>query len=118
MIKVGNIVSNEVNRSGKSKTQIAKDVHLSRTGLAKVLARTEMDMKYILGIGKSIRYDFSKHFPALNSELMGKILSDPLEEYESLSNGELRIKLIDLQSKYINLLEEHVELLKQVNQSE
>lgn len=112
MIKVGDIVLNEVNRSGKSKTQIAKDIKLSRSGLSKILARDEMEVKYVVRIGKSIRHDFSKHFPQINSELLGSFVNETSEEYSTLSNGELRAKMIELQSKYIKLLEEHVELLR------
>lgn len=111
-IKVDDIVFNEVTKSGKSKVQIAKDLDLSRTGLDNILKKKEMDMKYIIAIGKSIRYDFSNDFPQLNTEVVSSIVNG--EKYlETANNSELRDQLLEIQQKYIKLLEQHVILLSQ-----
>jgi hypothetical protein len=112
-IKVGDIVLNEVTKSGKSKTQLAKDLKISRTGLQKILDREDMDSRYILAIGKSIRYDFSNEFPQLNTEVLNDIVGGNLFA-EDANNFELRNQLLEIQQKYIRLLEQHVELLHQL----
>lgn len=109
-IKVGETVRNEVTKSGKTQTSIAKDIGISRVQLGKILALTEMEMKYVLGIGNSIRYDFSNDFPQLNTEVVSKLV-DGTQYFETANNLELRNQLLEIQQKYIKLLEAHVELL-------
>ncbi|MGY4385677.1 DNA-binding XRE family transcriptional regulator [Pedobacter sp. UYP24] len=109
-IKVDEFVRNEVTKSGKTQTSIAKDVGISRVQLGKILALPEMEMKYVLGIGNSIRYDFSNIFPQLNTEVVSSIV-DGNHYFETANNLELRNQLLEIQQKYIKLLEAHVDLL-------
>jgi len=111
-IKVGDIVKNEVLRTKIPKTQIARDLKKSRTWLDGILNSEEIEMKYVLAIGKAIRYDFSNHFPQLTSAKIDHLLTDPEIPYEIMDNAELRNQMIEMQGKYIKLLEEHIELLK------
>jgi len=114
-IKVGEIVNKEVAKSGKTQLSIASDVGLSTVQLRKILRQPMMEMKYVLGIGKSIRFDFSKYFPELNSERLSKIVDEALEPLATMGNEELRDRIIEIQNKYVNLLEEHIQLLKKIN---
>ena len=113
-IKVGEIVRNEVTKSGKTQTSIAKDVGISRVQLGKILSSPEMEMKYVLAIGKSIRFDFSSTFPQLNTEVVSGLVSGN-NHFDTANNTELRTQLLEIQQKYIRLLEQHVDLLHRVN---
>jgi hypothetical protein len=116
-IKVDNIVNIEVIKSQKSITGIASDINLSRVQLRKILDKPEMEMKYILAIGKSIRFDFGKYFPELRTEFLDKMVQDPQANYGNMGNFELRNEIIDISAKYIKLLEDHVQLLKNCNEN-
>jgi hypothetical protein len=112
-IKVDDLVRNEVTKSGKTITGIAKDVGISRVQLGKILGNSEMEMKYVLAIGKSIRYDFSNMFPQLNTEVVSGIV-DGNQYFDTFNSLEIRNQLLEVQSKYIKLLEQHVELLHSI----
>lgn len=112
-IRVSDFVKKQVSASGKRQIAIAKDVGLSTVQLRKILKDQDMEMKYILAIGKSINFDFSNYFPELNSEKLTNILSEPDVAYQSMGNIELRDKVIEVKSRYIKLLEEHIALLKE-----
>jgi hypothetical protein len=112
-IKVNDFVRNEVTKSGKTITGIAKDVGISRVQLGKILANSEMEMKYVLAIGKSIRYDFSNIFPQLNTEIVSSIV-DGNQYFDTANNLDLRNQLLEVQGKYIKLLEQHVDLLHSI----
>lgn len=113
-IKVGDIVKNEVLRTKIPKTQIARDLKKSRTWLDGILNSEEIEMKHIIAIGKAIRYDFSKHFPQLISAKIDKLVTSPDTPFSAMDDSELRNQLIEMQGKYIKLLEEHVDLLRKV----
>lgn len=114
-IKVDNIVNIEVIKSKKSITGIASDINLSRVQLRKILDKPEMELKHILAIGKSIRFDFGKYFPELGTEFLDKMIQYPQADYGKMDNIELRNVLVDMSSKYIKLLEDHVQLLNSFN---
>jgi hypothetical protein len=109
-IKVDDFVRKEVTKSGKTITSIAKDIGISRVQLGKILSYSEMEMKYVLAIGKSIRYDFANMFPQLNTEVVSSIV-DGSQYFDTANSLEIRNQLLEVQSKYIKLLEQHVELL-------
>lgn len=113
-IKVDDIVNNEFTKSGKTLTATASDIGLSTVQLRKILKQKEMEMKYILAIGKSIRFDFSKHFPLLAAEKLQHMTMEPAIPYESMGNAELRNIIIETMAKYINLMEEHIKLLHEI----
>jgi len=106
-IYVNDIVKNEVIKSKIPKSRLAAEMGLSRIGLSKILEREYIDSKYIIAIGKIIRYDFSVNFPELHAP------ADTSEtlSYDTLDNHQLRSKLIELQAKYVHILEEYIKLL-------
>lgn len=112
-IRVSDFVKKQVSASGKRQIAIAKDVGLSTVQLRKILKDQDMEMKHILSIGKSINFDFSQQFPELNSEKLTNILSEPDVPYQRMGNVELRDQIIEIKSRYIKLLEEHILLLKE-----
>lgn len=115
-INVSDIVRKVVSSSGKRQISIAKDVSLSTVQLRKILKDNEIEMKHVLAIGKSINYDFSRHFPELNSEKLNNILREPEGLYDKMGNTELKNNMIELQGRYITLLEQHIKLLNDFNE--
>jgi hypothetical protein len=107
-IKVNDFVKNEVSKAGKSKIQIAKDVGISRNQLTNILAEPEMEIKYVVKIGKSIRHDFTKDIPQMSNF----ITSDDGVEYETLNNSQLRNELLELQRKHSQLQDDYIKTLK------
>lgn len=107
---VGDIVKNEVTRSGKNKTQIAKDIGRSRTLLNNILDEEYMELDYVLKIGKSIRHDFTDQLPELNKY----VFQEEEVHYDTFNKSELKNELLDLQRKYISLQEAHIQLLNEV----
>ncbi|WP_231423992.1 hypothetical protein [Pedobacter sp. Leaf250] len=116
-IKVDDVVKKEFAKSGKTIISTAEDIGISRVQLSKILKEPEMEMKYVLAIGKSIRFDFSKYFPILNTEKLEHMVNDPAVPYESMGNAELRNVVIETQAKYIMLLEEHVKVLHELKEN-
>jgi len=113
-VYVGDIVKNEVTRSGKAKTQIATDIGLSRQQLYNLLEKDYMDADYVIKIGKSIRYDFTDRVP----ELLQMHFAEEAAPYRTLNSGELREELLDLQRRYIRLQENHIQILYELRQYE
>lgn len=113
-VKVGDAVRNEVLKSKKPKTQIAKELHKSRTWLDNVLRDELMDIKHILGIGSVLEIDFSPIIPGLKKAAMNHLVNEPSTAYAALGTADLRAQLIDTQAKYIKLMEEHIKVLHEL----
>jgi hypothetical protein len=109
-IKVNDFVRNEVVRSGKNKKQIAEEVGISRNQLNNILAEPEMEMKYIVKIGKSIRHDFRNDLPQLASLMT----DDEPVEYNQLNTSELKDELLEMQRKFTALQNDYIEALKEL----
>jgi hypothetical protein len=107
---VGDIVKNEVVKAGKSKAQIASDIKISRQHLNNILGDDHMELEYVLGIGKSIRYDFSQDIAEINRHT----INEPMPNYGDHTNAQLREDLLDLQKKYIALQTDHIKLLNEL----
>lgn len=109
-IKVNDLVTNEVVRSGKQKKQIAADIGISRNQLNNILAEPEMEMKYIVKIGKSIRHDFREDLPQLAS----LITDDEPVEYNQLNTSQLKDELLEMQRKFAALQNDYIQSLKEL----
>jgi hypothetical protein len=107
-IKVNDLVKNEVTRSGKQKKNIAEEIGISRNQLNNILAEPEMEMKYVVKIGKSIRHDFTKDLPQLASF----VTDDDAVEYDTLNSNQLKNELLELQRKYTKLQDDYISTLK------
>lgn len=109
-IKVNDFVRNEVVRSGKNKKQIAEEIGISRNQLNNILAEPDMEMKYIVKIGKSIRHDFRNDLPQLASLMT----DDTPVEYNQLNPNQLKDELMEIQRKYSALQDEYIQALKEL----
>lgn len=109
-IRVNDFVRNEVIRSGKHKKQIAADIGISRNQLNNILAEPDMEMKYVVKIGKSIRHDFRNDLPQLAS----LITEDEPVEYNSLNLNQLKDEMMELQRKFSALQNDYIEALKEL----
>jgi hypothetical protein len=107
-IWVGEIVKNEVNRSGKKKTQIAKEIPLSRTHLDNILNDDYMELEYLIKIGKVIRHDFTEQLPEASKHIVG----EPEVAYETLNSSQLKNELLEMQRKYTVLQDDYIKALK------
>lgn len=116
-IKVGEIVKNEVFRSKIPKTQIVKELKKSRPWFDDKLKSDEMDPWLIFRIGKAIRYDFRKDFPELTLT-EESLLTESSDDYDKMESIDLRNKLLEVQSKYVALLEEHIKLLNGIKEQQ
>jgi len=112
-IKVGDIVKNEVTKSKIPKVAISTTVGKSRTWLDNILSQEEIEVKYIIAIGKAIRVDFGFYFPELK-KAPEYLVEEPEGVYASYKEVSLRDQLIEMQSKYIALLEEHARVLREI----
>jgi predicted metallo-beta-lactamase superfamily hydrolase len=109
----GEIVANAIKLSGKPMAQVARDIKRSRTNIYAQLDRADMDVDIILAIGKSIHYDFKKHFP----EVFKNVVEEPTEKYENQST--LLKKCLEeknlFKEKYYDIMEAHNKLLEEHN---
>jgi hypothetical protein len=109
-IKVNDLIKNQVTLSGKQKKNIADDIGISRNQLNNILAEPNMEVKYVLSIGKSIRHDFTKDLPDL-----AKFVTDDVEvEYDRASVKELKDELLEMHRKYTKLQDDYINSLKEL----
>jgi len=119
-INVGDIVSNAVHQQKlKNITQIAGEIGITRVTLNSILKSDQMEVKYIIAIGKSLQIDFSKFFKELSGPNSVNIVEDPGELYRS--NIKLREKYEtlleenkDLQNRYIEMMEKYIKSKKRM----
>lgn len=112
MVLRGEIVKQVVKQSGFKFSEVSKQLHLSRSTLHRRLAEENLDWNLIRQVGKILKYDFSKEFYEMPGELakMGVI---EYEQPEFLDAAKLESlpdcirELLEMQRKYISLLERH-----------
>jgi hypothetical protein len=90
-IHIGNIVQNQVKKSGIKIAELARRINKSRRFIYILFENKNAPLHYVQEIGNAIHYDFS-------SEISG---IDKSKEVE-----------FSWKDKYLKLLEEHNELLK------
>ena len=90
-IHIGNIVQNQVKKSGIKIAELARRINKSRRFIYVLFDNKNAPLHYVQEIGNAIHYDFS-------SEISG---IDKSKEVE-----------FSWKDKYLKLLEEHNELLK------
>jgi hypothetical protein len=90
-IHIGNIVQNQVKKSGIKIAELARRINKSRRFIYVLFENKNAPLHYVQEIGNALHYDFS-------SEISG---IDKTKEIE-----------VCWKDKYISLLEEHQQLLK------
>lgn len=102
----GEIILNEIKKSGISISTLSKKINMSRENLYKVFKRQKVDPYLMLRIGKAINHDFSVNFK--NKEF-STLLMNPEMEYE---NSELKVKRLERQ---LNVFKEKCWILMEEN---
>jgi transcriptional regulator with XRE-family HTH domain len=119
MIHRGEIVRLRLKGMGFKLSQIADRSGIARSSIYKYLNEQDLSWSIIQQIGSAIRYNFRKDFPDMPVEVLEiqEALmpfdheSDPAE---SMSKSELRLVAETWKNKYLELMEEHVKLLRQI----
>ncbi len=114
MIHRGEIVEQKVRGSDMKLIKIAEALDITRNTLYVRFQTPNLDLDFIKRVGKIIHYDFSQDIPELRitQDTIPGLLEEPITEYQSLS--ECTKALLNLQKKYIALLEKHNDLLTNV----
>lgn len=99
----GEIVRQEIAKSGLTMRSIADKIGVSRKTLYNWIEEINMPWERIFAIGKAIRHDFSTNFPELKKP---DVLQEPLPYYEVKSLEECLRELDYYKTKVIDLLEE------------
>lgn len=104
----GEIIKDAVYKSGYSITELAKRMGKSRRWVYLMFENHSVSLDIILQIGQIIHYNFTKEITDLYplKKILSKSLSD--SENEDCSNDYWK-------NKYLELLEEYNELLKEKN---
>ncbi|HEY0056317.1 MAG TPA: hypothetical protein VGB63_13255 [Pedobacter sp.] len=98
-------------------TKIAKLVGLSRTRLYGILEEPEMEVKYILKLGKILNVDFSKKVKGYDEHVAELAKFEDIEvQYGTRKENEAS-DLLDLQRKYIAALEDIIRLKRELDKS-
>lgn len=118
-IYVGEVVKNAVKSPGQliPTNKIAALIGVSRAHFYHLINDPEMNIEYVIKIGKAINVDFSKQI---------KELKDWEDDVSSLEDSEviystrekLELELIDIQRKYILALEDIRGLQKELREYE
>ena len=104
----GDIVKRAISKSGLSKAALAKKLGVGRTTLYYKLDSEYLDYDFIIQVYQAIKRDISKDFP----DLIKYVSGEPVEEYSNeLKN--CKEELESYKEKYIKLMEEHNQLLKE-----
>ncbi|WP_343748356.1 hypothetical protein [Fluviicola sp.] len=104
----GEIVEQVIRQSGFPITIIAQKLGKSRRWMYLMFDNPQVDIETILAIGKIIHHDFSAEIKELNA-LTPNSFEDPENPYNNESKEYWK-------NKYLKLLEDYNELLKQVNE--
>ncbi len=105
----GEIIKAAIYKSGYSITKLSKNLGRSRNWIYQLFDKNNVSIDIVLAIGDIIHYDFSKDIDILNPENLNNSESIQKGVYNANSNP------IDWKSKYLNLLEDYLELLKNIN---
>jgi hypothetical protein len=92
-IHIGNVVQSQVKKSGIKIAELARRINKSRRFIYVLFENRNAPLHYVEEIGNALHYDFSNEIAGINKT----------KEIE-----------VCWKDKYISLLEEHNELLKQI----
>ncbi|RDC65034.1 hypothetical protein [Adhaeribacter pallidiroseus] len=115
MIHRGEVVEQKVRNSDMKIVKVAEALAITRNTLYVRFQTPNLDLDFIKRVGKIIHYDFSQDIPELKTsqETLSELPEESVTELQSLS--ECTKALLNLQKKYIALLEKHNELLTTMN---
>lgn len=109
----GEIVEKVARSSGIAISEIAKKMKYERTAPYQHFKKKDLDYGIILSYGKVLKHDFSKEIPEIVDFI--STVSEPLEDYNTLSLSEALKQRDNWRDKYLTLLEKYTELLEGKN---
>jgi len=104
----GEIIKNAIYQSGYSITKLAERLGKSRRWMYLLFENTNVSLDVILQIGEVIHYDFSQEIKELKPT--SQIVNDNLSPYGSATQKDVEY----WKNKYLSLLEEYNQLLKEM----
>ncbi|QCR23107.1 hypothetical protein [Pontibacter sp. SGAir0037] len=121
----GEIVEAVVRSSGISLSKLHKKLNISRGTLYNKFDDANLEYEFILEVGRIIHHDFTEEFPNMfnpagdDKQDSNQISANDVSEasnnyYRPHTLKECERALLNLQSKYISLLETHQALLTSV----
>lgn len=120
MISDGEVLRQILQENGVQYGYLAKMLGVHRNTVTRMLGEHLIPTERLLQIGKILRIDVFKKFPRLERDLAAvqhtSIVSEPspsMERKRSVENCEREI--LEIQRKYIALLEKHNELLSKTH---
>ncbi|MFD2247179.1 helix-turn-helix domain-containing protein [Pontibacter ruber] len=126
----GEIIKEAIKTSGIAMSVVADKLGISRKTLYNKFKESAIPYSFILRLGEVIHHDFSKEFPHLNKSIKKETLpqapanlllpfdGEPQEAPKPNTLKDCEAELLQLQRKYIALLEKFNELLLKTQQEE
>ena len=126
----GEIIKEAIKTSGIAMGVVAEKMGISRKTLYNKFKESAIPYSFILRLGEVIHHDFSKEFPHLNKSVKKELIpqvptnlllpfdGEPQEAPKPNTMKECEAELLQLQRKYIALLEKFNELLLKTQQQD
>jgi hypothetical protein len=106
----GEILRNAALKIEPNVSNLGRLVGYDRTSVYRHFAEENLDLGIILKYARALKHDFSKEFPELGNQSWQ--LQEPVGEYRPLTISDALKEIDYWRSKYIDLLERHTEMLK------
>ncbi len=112
----GEMVRQVLEDLGVKKQPLATKMGIVKSTLYNYFLKEDLEWSLIRKIGKIINYDFKQNFPEMPSgyEILEPQATVINESYVTYNNYELRKELIKCKDKLIDLMEENIQLRKQL----
>lgn len=104
----GEIVRNAVQKSGHPKATLARKLGITRNTLYNRLDRPDLEWDFIIDVYAILKKEVAEDFPELS-----KYISHEPEPHHESALDECQKQLNEYKDKYIRLMEEYNEVLKQ-----
>lgn len=109
----GNIVKKAFEASGYKKIKICDELKISRPTFDRYLEVADLEVEFILKVGKLINYDFSGEIPevkTISDDSLGDLELKDLKDVSSVF--ELRKLVMLYKNKYFDTLEKYTSILE------
>lgn len=104
----GKVLKHIVKKSGIKLIKLSQKLGVSRGKLGLFFSRKEVDGKFLMEVGKIVKYDFSVDFPDLIPFKLEQLEKESLEVFEASTQEDI----IKVQRIYIELLEKQDHLFQ------
>ena len=112
----GSIAEKALIKSGLNKGLVAERLKIDRRTLYNKLKRPDLEYDFIIDLYKILRLDVTQDFPELGKYLLKEEVFEPTGENQAIKSAfeKCREETDMWRNKYIQLLEEHTLLLKEI----